>query len=99
MVQILNDKFIAAWNKDGFKDYLQEEVCFLCFDILNVMSSDICELLCQESLHAARHASPGDAETNGSRLLKLMTSNGRDEGEGDEEEVIYCCLVIEEMSV
>lgn len=24
--KILNDKFIAAWNKDGFKDYLQEEV-------------------------------------------------------------------------
>ena len=23
--KILNDKFIAAWNKDGFKDYLQEE--------------------------------------------------------------------------
>lgn len=26
-LKILNDKFITAWTKDGFKDYLVHQVC------------------------------------------------------------------------
>lgn len=42
--------------------------------------------LLQTTTQSAHRGTPDRAEPNGSRLLKLMTAGGRDEGEGDEEE-------------